>query len=39
MSGVWKGEQMAKDQLEEGTSLECRVCGAALTALMGFQLV
>ena len=34
----WKGEQMAKDLLEEGTSLERKVCGAALTASIGFQL-
>jgi len=30
---------MAKDRLEEGTSLECKVCRAALPALIGFQLV
>jgi len=30
---------MAKDLLEEGASLERRVCGAALTASIGFQLV
>jgi len=29
---------MAKDLLEEGASLECRVYGAALTASIGFQL-
>jgi len=30
---------MARDLLEKGTSLECRGCGAALTASIGFQLV
>jgi len=29
---------MAKDLLEEGALLECRVYGVALTVLIGFQL-
>jgi len=39
MSEVWKGEQMAKDLSQEDTSLQGRVCGAALPASIEFQLV